>query len=205
MYSNVIAATALTLWLANGVTVAAAQPTTSVAWDEVKRLAQAAYFSETCRQEAAAFDVRTSDPDVLVAAGAAFARGRSAVLDARSGDCKTPVVLLVNLLRINGLDAELVFTSTTQMNTAGDIESADKIDRVLVYVTELARYLDPALPAGRQAAIDRAIREASNRIHFSSLNPSGRYACHDLCMRVVAAASAKPAAVRVRTETIRGR
>ena len=207
MYSNVIAATALMLWLAEGVTVAAAQPTTSMAWDEVKRLARAAYFSETCRQEAAALDVRTSDPDALIAAVAAFARGRSAMLDARTDDCKAPVVLLVNVMRINNLDAELVFTPTTQMNAARDIEAADKIDCAVVHVTEFARYVDPVLPLGRQAALDRGVREASNRIHLSgpSLNPSGPGACHDFCLRVVAPAGLKRSAERARTEMIPAR
>src|SRR3979411_360772 len=107
----------------------------SAAWDG---LLQATYFSPSCRQEADGLGIaRMADANALLAA---FVARRGAAssgadwLDARHDDCNEPVGLLVNLLRLNGIGAEIAFVSMTSMKTAADGVPADKIDRVLVYV-----------------------------------------------------------------------
>jgi hypothetical protein len=72
---------------------------------------RAAFFSDACRQQAEALGIaRTSDANALLAA---FARLRprpasSPPADAQRDDCKVPAVALINLLRLNRIDAELV-------------------------------------------------------------------------------------------------
>ncbi len=113
------------------------------------QLIRAAFFSDACRQEAEALGIaRTSDANALLAAFAGLHR-RPASLPAANGrnDCGLPAVAVINLLRLNGIDAELV--SATMAKEAAP---ADQVERVLVYVPTLARYFDPALPLEEQRA-----------------------------------------------------
>jgi hypothetical protein len=179
--------------------------------DMLDRLARAAYFSDACRQEAAALGIMaTADADALFAA---FARRLAAAAlragppdvrdpDVLGNDCQAPAVVLINLLRGNGIDAALAFSLMPRANAGGEIEPLGKIDRVLVYVPALARYFDPSAPPAKQAVLDAIIREQSARmlLHGPSL-VAGPGACADLCMQVVPRSSADT--VRVKTQTIR--
>ena len=95
---------ALALFLAMTISVRAA----AVVDMQVIR---AAFFSDACQQQAEALGIaRTSDANALLAA---FARLRprpasSPPADAQRDDCKVPAVALINLLRLNRIDAELV-------------------------------------------------------------------------------------------------
>ena len=100
------------------------------------QLIGAAFFSDACRQQAEALGIaRTPDANALVAAFAGLKRrpanSRAAERQQRD-DCTVPAVELINLLRLNGIDAELV--SATMANES---VPADPIDRVLVYLPAL--------------------------------------------------------------------
>ena len=169
-------------------------------WDAMKRLIQATYFSGTCRQEAAAIGIpRMADAGALVATFMAFEQRDS------MARCRPPgsVILLTNLLRLNGLDAELAFISMMPPDSPAAGRAPDKIDRVLVYVPALARYVDLVAPPGKQIVLDRIIREKATRSHFvgPSLANDARGACHDTCLYVYPPQGAST----VKTETIRGR
>jgi hypothetical protein len=170
------------------------------------QLIRAAFFSDACRQQAEALGItRTSDASALVAAFAGLKRqpanSRAAVGQQRD-DCTVPAVALINLLRLNGIDAELV--SATMAKEAAP---ADQVERVLVYVPALDRYFDPALPLEEQSLADLLVRERAERKHIlgPSLAGSGREACPSTCMHVYTAAGNATPPVRVKTETIRGR
>jgi len=175
----------------------------------MKRLIQATYFSDTCRQEAAAIGIpRMADAGALVATFMAFEQRGSmaraaARPDARLDDCRAPVILLTNLLRLNGLDAELAFISMMPPDSPAAGGAPDKIDRVLVYVPALDRYVDLVAPPGKQIVLDRIIREKATRSHFvgPSLANDARGACHDTCLYVYPPQGAST----VKTEAIRGR
>jgi hypothetical protein len=200
--NNPTAATVALCLAVNGA-IAVAQSPTGSNWTEIKRLADKAYFSETCRDEAATFDIRASDANTIIESVIALSRGALRPepdrLDARV-DCQLSLVLAINVLRLNGFDADLVFVSRTAR------PEPDKIDRVLVYVAALDRYVDPARSSGQQAALDRAVRHGSSRIHLSgpSVHPVGRFACRDLCLRVLVADGSALGAMPVQTESIRG-
>jgi hypothetical protein len=173
----------------------------------MKRLIQAAYFSDACRGEAEALGVvATTDANALVTA---FVAGRGLVraaptTDARRNDCREPVISLINLLRLNGISAELAFASNELMNTATvDGAPLGKSDRLLAYVPSLDRYLDPTVPRGEQAALDRIIAERATRTHIlgPSLAGDARGGCPSTCMNVYSPRS--QSSVRVRTEAIR--
>lgn len=129
-------------------------------WDRVNQVIRAAYFSDACRREAENLDIaRTSDATALLAAlreRVTLPRGDG--LYALHDPCRTPVILLTNLFRLNGLDAELVFVSMTPRNGTSD--------RVLVYIAALDRYFDPAAPLAKQAVLDGIVREQAKRIHL---------------------------------------
>ena len=75
------------------------------------QLIRAAFFSDACRQQAEALGVaHTSDANALLAAFAGLQRrpASSPTADAQRDDCKVPAVAVINLLRLNGLDAQLV-------------------------------------------------------------------------------------------------
>jgi hypothetical protein len=176
-------------------------------WDNLVR---ASYFSEACRQDAEAIGItRMPDANALFAAFAAFERRVIGLgedqPDARLDDCKGPAVLLINLLRLNGLDAELVFALLAPANAASDGAASDKTGRILVYVPALDRYVDPAASLGKQAVLDQIIRERATRAHLQgpSLAGGARDACHDTCLRVFSPRA--DSAVRVTTEVYRGR
>jgi hypothetical protein len=166
---------------------------------------RAAFFSDACRQQAEALGIaRTSDANALLAA---FARLRprpasSPPADAQRDDCKVPAVALINLLRLNGIDAELV--SATMAKEAAQ---ADQVERVLVYVPVLDRYFDPELPLEEQGLVDLLVRERAERRHIlgPALGANARDPCPSTCMHVYTAAGNVMPRVRVKTETIRGR
>jgi hypothetical protein len=193
----------LAVWL---VMIAHPLAAIGAGWDS---LIQATYFSAACRQEAEGLGIaRTPDANALLAAflarrGAASSRADRP--DARHDDCNELVVLLINLLRLNGIDAEITFVSMTSTKTAADGVPADKIDRVLVYVPVVDRYVDPAAPAGKQAVVDQIIRESGQRMHLlgPSLASDAGGACADTCLRVYTPGAYS--SVRVRTEVVRGR
>ncbi len=166
------------------------------------QLIRAAFFSDACRQQAEALGItRTSEANALLAVFAGLKR-RPANSPAAEGqqrdDCSVPAVELINLLRLNGIDAELV---------SATMAPADPSDRVLVYVPALDRYFDPALPLEEQSLVDLLVRERAERKHIlgPALAGSGRDACPTTCMHVYTAAANAMPRVRVKTETIRGR
>jgi hypothetical protein len=124
---------------------------------------RAAFFSDACRQQADALGIaRTSDANALLAAFAGLQRrpASAPTADAQRDDCKVPAVALINLLRLNGIDAELVSA------TMAEAAPADQVERVLVYVPALERYFDPALPLEEQSLVDLLVRERAERRHI---------------------------------------
>ena len=169
------------------------------------QLIRAAFFSDACRQHAEALGIaRTSDANALLAAFAGLQRrpASSPTAGAQRDDCSVPAVAVINLLRLNGIDAELV--SATMAKEAAP---ADQVERVLVYVPTLARYFDPALPLEEQSLVDLLVRERAERKHVlgPALGADARDACPSTCMHVYTAAGNATPPVRVKTETIRGR
>ena len=122
--------------------------------------------------------------------------------NAQRNDCSVPAVALINLLRFNGIDAELVSGAMTK-----EAMPPDQSDRVLVCVPTLDRYVDPALPLEEQALVDLLVRERAERKHVlgPALDGNARDACLSTCMHVYTAAGNTTPPVRVKTETIRGR
>jgi hypothetical protein len=178
----------------------------------VKGLLSASYFSQTCRHEAALLGIEhTADARFLVAAfgqsmsGAPDARAerRADLLDSRSGSvsCDLPAVALINLLRLNGVAAELVLASP-----AANSAFTDRPDLVMVYVPALDRYVDPAAIDMREnATFDRDIRETAVRTHLVGPAPDADPAldrCGGICMSEYLPRH-DPYRVRVRTEAIR--
>jgi hypothetical protein len=179
------------------VTIVDMQAATGAGRDPLARLTQSTYFSAACRNEADANELLTAFARVArhVASGA----GR---MDMENSDCRVPVVLLINLLRLNRVDAELAFVSMSQ-SWAADSASLGKIDRILVFVPGLNRYVDPAMPMGKQAVFDQIVVEKATRAHLlgPSLAGSAHGVCPDTCMHVYSPGS--QSSVRVRTEVIR--
>jgi hypothetical protein len=92
------------------------------------QLIRAAFFSDACRQEAEALGIaRTSDANALLAAFAGLQRrpASSPTAGAQRDDCSVPAVAVINLLRLNGIDAELVSATT-----AKEAAPADQVERV---------------------------------------------------------------------------
>ena len=163
------------------------------------QLIRAAFFSDVCRQQAEALGIkRTSDANALLTAFAGLRRqpAISPAAEGKRDDCSVPAVLLINLLRGNGIDAELVSATTAP---------ADPVDRVLVYVPALDRYFDPALPLEEQSLVDLLVRERAERKHIlgPSLAGSARDACPTTCMHVYTVPDNATPRVPVKTETIR--
>jgi hypothetical protein len=182
------------------------QAATGAGRDPMARLIQSAYFSDACRQEAEALGIPpTSDANELLTAFATVARhvaSGAGRLDMENSDCRVPVVLLINLLRLNRVDAELAFVSMSRASAA-DSASPDQIDRILVFVPGLNRYVDPAMPMGKQAVLDRIVVENATRAHLlgPSLAGAGHGVCPNTCIHVHSPGS--QSSVRVRTEVIR--
>jgi hypothetical protein len=206
MRSRVFVAIALGLWLA---TTVGSQADTMAGGDRMKRLVQAAYFSAACRNEAEALGiVGTTDANALVTAFVAVwgLVGVAPKTDVGHDDCGEPVVLLINLLRLNGVDAELAFVPNELTNAASvDGAPIGKADRPLVYVPSLDRYFDPVVPLGEQAALHRITAEKAMRTHIlgPSLAGDSRGGCRSTCMNVYFRRN--ESSVRVRTEEIRDR
>jgi len=185
-------------WL--GITQAAAE------WDAIKNFIHAAYFSDSCRQQAESFGITgTSSASTLFAEFSALAQRVNAggdKLNLQRDGCVNPAILLINVLRANGIDAELVFASRSARSAAND--ASKKIDRVLVFVPELDLYLDPAASPGKQAVLDQITRETMRRVHIAGPSVSGRDgACRDTCMRDYSPLS--HIGPRIKTEVIRNR
>src|SRR5512132_1530380 len=151
------------------------------------QLIRAAFFSDACRQHAEALGIaRTSDANALLAAFAGLQRrpASSPTAGAQRDDCSVPAVAVINLLRLNRIDAELVSA------TAKEAAPADHVERVLVYVPTLARYFDPALPLEEQGLVDLLVRERAERKHVlgPTLGADARDPCPSTCMHVYTAA-----------------
>ena len=119
-------------------------------------------------------------------------------------ECLAPGILLINLLRLNGLDAHLVLASTQPTSETSDAKPGEVL-RALVYVVALKRYLDPSLPRSEQSDLDRLARETMRRVHFRRPLAGGntRDPCFDDCM-VVYEPRADLSSIPVKTQTIRG-
>jgi hypothetical protein len=204
MRSRVFIAIALGLWLA---TVVGSQATTRTGGDSMKRLIQAAYFSDACRSKAEALGIAgTTDANAMFMAFIVIREraGAAPKADARRDDCREPLILLINLLRLNGVDAELVFASNERKGVAAvDGAPSGMTDRVFVYVPSLDRYFDPASPLSEQTVLNRTIAERATRTHIlgPSLAGDARGGCRSTCMNVYLPRS--ESSVRVRTEAIR--
>jgi hypothetical protein len=167
-------------------------------WGKFKGLVSAAYFSEPCQHEAELLGIaRTTDARYLVAAFAqsaaagtpdARAERRGGSFDSRLGSpgCDLPVVALINLLRLNGIAAELVLVQ--QVNLASFPTFSDKVDGVLVYVPVLDRYFDPAATELQDnGTLDRSIKGSAVRTHLVGPAPRSDLAsaaCRDICLSV---------------------
>lgn len=179
---------------------------------DLKALLTAAYFSPACAAEAARLGIAGADPELLIAAFAqSFASGepdaraeRRAAGAGSSGsvDCRASAVALVNLLRANGIAAELVLVSYP----AGTASAPpDKVDGPLVYVPALGRYVDPAATEMRNGvSFDRMIKLAAVRVHLIGPMPGADPAhdvCSRVCMNVIGAGAAD--AIAVVTDVVR--
>jgi hypothetical protein len=114
--------------------------------NRVKGLVSAAYFSDACRHEAALLGIAgPAEPRFLVAAfarsmatGAPDARAErgAGAFDPGSGSagCGVPAVGLINLLRLNGIAAELALVSTRPASAPPDPAVFNKVESVLVYL-----------------------------------------------------------------------
>lgn len=187
-------------------------------WHKFEGLVSAAYFSESCQHEAGLLGIaRTSDARYLVAAFAqsevastpdARAERRAGWPDGLSGgaSCAVPAVALTNLLRQNGIAAELVLVWTQQEGPATIPALPDKVDGVLVYVPVLDRYVDPAATDMREnKTFDRGIRETAVRVHLIAPAPDAVPAldrCRDICISEYWPRR-DPYRVPVKTEAIR--
>jgi hypothetical protein len=195
---------------------AASQPSPTDAWADAAHLFAAAYHSDQCRREADALNLAPhADARILIAE---FARHLAAApADARaewrvgsvdpsapSLDCARPAIILINLLRQSGLDAELVLVASPVFSAMDESSVAKGFNGMIVYVPALDRYVDPtAIPTKERDAFDRAIRARTTRVHFYGppVSPAALERCADICMRVV---TSHPSAdtVRVKTEVI---
>jgi len=188
---------------------------------DVNRLISATFFSDACRQRAASLGIlSTTDAQFLIKAFAQTigadaldvrVERRAGVTDARidSAGCDVAAVALINLLRMNGVAAELVQIS---MQRTGSVDPArsDKIPSLAVYVPSLDRYVDPTAPDWQgNAAFDRAVRARAERVHLIGPTPHADPAtdpCGGTCMVVYGQAHVSDPVlndpVRVKTERI---
>ena len=169
------------------------------------RFARSAFFSEACRQRAAEIRLSdTADLEAALSAVAAFRRQAQppGVPDTRNDACEMPAVLLINLLRLNRVDAELVLVSPSVQQI--DDAAARMLNRIFVYVPKHDRYLDPDTLIGGQGALDQIFRERIRRIHLQgpSIADDSRNTCANVCMLVLGPWGLTPPR-RVKTERIR--
>jgi hypothetical protein len=209
-------ATALSVALGPGL-LDNAHAADDAAWHSLKGLVSAAYFSDACRHEAELFGiVGLADPRFLIAAfGRRMAAGtpdaraevRAGPVDVKSGSagCSLPAVGFINLLRLNGIAAELALVSTQRAGAPSEPAALDKLDKALVYVPVLDRYFDPAATdLSENAALDRITKGDAIRAHLVGPAPftdPASATCSDVCMSVYAPHH-DPYAVRVVTEAI---
>ena len=195
-------ASALVLSLAAGIDTQAAAD-----WDGIKSLIHAAYVSDSCREQAEALGITgTSDANAVFAAFAAFARpvdGERDTPDAQRDHCRAAAVLLTNVMRRNGVNAELVFAS---ISSASPVDgSLGKIDSVLVFVPDLGQYFDPSMPVSKQTVRNQIIQETARRVHVVGppLAGDAQGACRETCIREYSPSSHMRAGIK--TELIRNR
>ena len=194
------------------VAIADMPAATAAGRDATARLTQSAYFSDACRQEAQALGVAsTSDANELLTAFAAVARQRRRRRrPGRHEKCRP------GLQRLQGAGGAVDQSAAAQWRRCracihfdvarfGEIDGASlgKIDRIVVFVPGLDRYVDPAMPMDKQAVLDRIIVERATRAHLLGppLAGAAHGGCPDTCMLVLPPRS--QSAVRVKTETIR--
>ena len=113
------------------------------------QLIRAAFFSDACRQQAEALGIaRTPDANALVAAFAGLKRrpanSRAAERQQRD-DCTVPAVELINLLRLNGIDAERlrVLLRDIFITAGGTHDDWDEFDRVMATERRVAILVEP--------------------------------------------------------------
>jgi hypothetical protein len=194
-------ASAIASWLLMTINAQAGSLDLLSLWSSLSRFEHAAYFSDVCRQRAEAMGLSgMTNVDALLEGIALFGRGapdapRALMLRdyVRRDDCDIPAILLVNLLRSNGLDAELVLRCSFD---------GPQIGRMYVYVPARDRYIDPAGPIGQQGPpLDLKIRGVHLR------RGSSPDYCPDVCMgprpRSGGPVGEPFQPVRVKTETIR--
>jgi len=177
--------------------------------DRYKRLVNGAFFSQTCRQRAAEIGFSdTTNVDAALEAVAAFGRRpkRPGVPEAMLDDaCEIPAILLINLLRLNGVDADLV-EATRRPRPDSDDKTPSSIQGMYVYVPKYDRYLDPEISIGKQGALDSILHEEMVRSHLQgpTIGDDSGNTCSELCLTVRGASGPPPmAARRVKTERIR--
>jgi hypothetical protein len=116
-----------------------------------------------------------------------------------------PAVSLINLLRLNGITAELVLVSMQRENSASPPAFSDKIGSVLVYVPTLDRYVDPvATKVSDSSSLDRIVKASAVRAHLNGPAPNADPAfdvCDHVCMNVYLPRH-DPYVARVATEAI---
>ena len=137
----------------------------------VDRLMQAAYFSPACWIQAETIAVPLASD--VAAVMAAFAT-RGDVL--RKGDCANPAVLLINLLRRHGFDAEIALIA--------EPAPANRVARLAVYIPGANTYVDPEHALGAdQLVLDRDAR-LRRRYHFAgpTLAATGTFRCASTCL-----------------------
>jgi hypothetical protein len=187
------------------------------------RLISATFFSDACRQKAASLGIlSTTDAQFLIEAFAqsidadppdvrAQKRAGSPRAQLQDADCEVPAVALINLLRLNSVAAEPVLVRIRPADPS-DPARFDNFSGLAVYVSSLARYVDPAARDGRAgAAFDRAVRaRAAQRMHIIGPAPYADPAtdrCGGICIvayggQPYVSDPFLPDAVRVKTETI---
>lgn len=195
----------LTVWLALALAFAAP----AQANEAFDTLTRSAFFSDPCRQEAAALGIPPGlDADALFAAFTR--RPKASSVEPQTSACASPETLLINLFRSNGIEAELALVGHPTSS------SPTPARRMLVYVPSLDRYVDAT--GAKPSIPDRAAIARVDRVHFAgpTLDPKARDRCVSVCMRsyTVGGTSTMPvasgvldpaSAVRGKTETIPGR
>lgn len=190
-------------------------------WSEVNRLISSTFFSDTCGQKAASLGILpTTDAQFLVEAFAQrFAsdppdvRAEARVWSGREriagAYCEVPAVALINLLRLNGVAAELVQVWLRPASSSEPARS-NMLGALAVYVPSLDRYIDPAAADGHNnTAFDRFVRAQAGRVHIIGPAPNADQAierCASTCIVQYGQAPVSDPVltdpVRVRTETI---
>ncbi len=180
-----------------------------------QRLIRSAYFSTACRQAAEELGIHSSDPRAITSAFARELSTWSPDVKAEAGvsrmgtllaeDCTSATALLINVLRSNGIEAELAIFYTLRA-TSSRPESAALFDGVLVYVPAFDRFIDPLRPEEslkRLGDSGRLARLGTSRLHIRgpSLVRRADDPCASTCMMVISNIATR--SERVRTETIR--